>query len=88
MGKAPSASAPPLACPKNHHKKLDKKRNKIDKRSHLFSIQSNIKIKAKKIEQRRPLSGRKEEKTRERKREERKINKDAKRKGKRERERR
>ena len=31
MGKAPSASAPPLACPKNHHKKLDKKREKIDK---------------------------------------------------------
>ena len=27
-GKAPSPSAPPLVCPKNHHKKLDKK---IDK---------------------------------------------------------
>ena len=32
MGKAPSPSALSLACPKNHHKKLDKKkRNKIDK---------------------------------------------------------
>jgi len=30
-GKALSPLAPPLACPKNHHKKLDKKRKKIDK---------------------------------------------------------
>ena len=30
-GKASSPSAPPLAYPKNHHKKLDKKRKKIDK---------------------------------------------------------
>ena len=31
MGKALSPSALPLACPKSHHKKLDKKRGKIDK---------------------------------------------------------
>ena len=30
-GKTSSPLAPPLTCPKNHHKKLDNKRNKLDK---------------------------------------------------------